>query len=133
MKLLIVFGIWILQELIIATIKNFTTTVIEPTEAIKSDNTNEQQTLLNSDKDYVHLINDEAVSFKYKIPSSTQNTESSYFLISGGYYHSLENITGKANFNELMKFKKQGAFDRFSREKYKEAQDVAAVLTKMNK
>jgi hypothetical protein len=107
--------------------QNFTTTVIEPTEAIKSDDTNEQLTLLNSDKNYVHLVNDEYVSFKYQIPSS-ETAEASYFLVSGGYYHSLEQITGKANYNELLKFKKQSAFDNFSREKYKEAQDVAALM-----
>lgn len=107
--------------------QNFITTVIEPAEAIKSGSTNEKQTLLNSDKEYVHLVNDESISFKYQIPAS-QTATASYFLVSGGYYHSLEQITGKANYNELIKFKKPGAFDKFSREKYKEAQDVAAVM-----
>ena len=112
--------------------ENFTAKVIEPTEAIKSDNTNEQQTLLNNDKNYVHLINDEFVSLKYAFPQTVNYTEASYFLISGGYYHSLEKITGKADYNALMKFKKQGAFDKFSREKYKEAQDVAAVMKSLD-
>jgi hypothetical protein len=107
--------------------QNFTTTVIEPAEAKKTDNTNEKQTLLNSDKEYVHLVNDESISFKYQIPSS-QTATATYFIVSGGYYHSLEQITGKANYNELLKFKKPAAFDKFSREKYKEAQDVAALM-----
>ena len=111
---------------------NFTTAIIEPAEAIKSDSTNEKQTLLNSDKAYVHLVNDEYISFKYDIPQTISNTGTSYFLVSGGYYHNLEHVTGKANYNELIQFKKQGAFDKFSREKYKQAQDVAAIMKQLN-
>ncbi|MEP6684456.1 MAG: hypothetical protein ABJA35_14400 [Parafilimonas sp.] len=114
--------------------ENFTATVVEPTEVIKSDSTNETATLQNSDKEYVHLVNDEFISFKYSIPQSADNnTKASYFLVSGGYYHSLEHITGKADYNALIRFKKQGAFDKFSREKYKEVQDVAAVMNSLNK
>lgn len=113
--------------------QNFTTSIIEPTQSIKSDNTNEKETLLNSDKQYVHLVNDESISFKYSVPSLQKNIASSYFLVSGGYYHNLEQIVGKANYNELIKFKQQGAFDKFSREKYKEAQDVAAVMYDLDK
>jgi len=79
------------------------------------------------------LIINEFISFKYSVPQPTGNSESSWFLISGGYYHSLEPITGKANYNELMKFRKQGAFDAFSRERYKEVQKVAAVMEQLNK
>lgn len=113
--------------------ENFTTTVIDPTLAIKSDSANEKQILLSSDKQYVHLINEEFISFKYSIPQSTNQTEASYFLVSGGYYHSLEPVTGKANYTELYKFKKNAAFDKFSREKYKEVQDVAAIFINDNK
>ena len=111
--------------------ENFTATVVEPEQVIKSDSTNENETLGDNDKQYVHLVNDEYISFNYLIPQSADNnTEASYFLVSGGYYHSLEHITGKADYNALMRFKKQGAFDKFSREKYKEAQDVAAIFQK---
>jgi hypothetical protein len=111
---------------------NFTNTVIEPTQAIRSDGTDEKQALLNSDKTYVPLVNDEYISFRYEIPQAANNKESSYFLVSGGYYHNLEHITGKADYDELLKFKKQGAFDKFSREKYKQAQDVAAIMNSLN-
>jgi hypothetical protein len=112
--------------------ENFTTNIIEPIQSIKSDNTDEKQSLMNADKQYVHLLNDEFISFKYSIPSLTANTETSYFLVSGGYYHTLEHITGKADYTKLLKFKKQGGFDKFSREKYKEVQDVADVMKKYN-
>ena len=110
--------------------QNFKTIVIEPTQAIKSDSTDETATLKSSDKQYVHLVNDECISFKYSVPQPGDNNEVSFFLVSGGYYHSLEPITGKADYNKLLKFKKNGAFDKFSREKYKEAEEVVAVFKK---
>ncbi len=62
------------------------------------------------------------------MPAAEANNVSSYFLASGGYYHNLEPITGKTNYMELLKFKKKGAFDKFSREKYKQVQDVSAIF-----
>ncbi|HEX5152317.1 MAG TPA: hypothetical protein VFW07_12775 [Parafilimonas sp.] len=113
--------------------KNFTVKTIEPVQIIKSDNTDESGVLQSSDNQYAHLQNDEFISFKYSIPQATGNEETSYILISGGYYHSIEHLTGKADYNKLYKFKKQGYFDKFSREKYKEAQEVAAVMGNLNK
>ncbi|MGN6617454.1 MAG: hypothetical protein ACTHJ5_09780 [Ilyomonas sp.] len=108
--------------------ENFTTTIIEPEEAIKSDNTDQKEILENNDAQYAHLMNDEFISFKYSIPAATEAKVSSYFLVSGGYYHNLEQLTGKANYKELVKFKKKGAFDRFSREKYQQALNLAKLL-----
>ena len=101
--------------------------------AIKSDSAKEKEILKSSDAQYVHLINDESIAFEYVIPQTKINTKSSYFLVSGGYYHTLEHGTGKADYTELIKFKKSGAFDKFSREKYKEAQDVAAIMNNETK
>jgi hypothetical protein len=100
---------------------------------MKSDSTDESILLKTDDRQYAHLINNEYVSFKYSIPQSAGDSEASYFLVSGGYYHSLEHITGKADYNQLYKFKKQGYFDKFSRDKYKEAQEVATVMKGLNK
>jgi len=111
---------------------SFSVNIIKPSQVIKSDSTDEKEVLLNSDKQYVHLINDEFITFKYSIPATSNNAEALYFLVSGGYYHNLEQITGKANYNELLKFKQQGAFDKFSRKKYKEAQDVAMIMKQIN-
>jgi len=113
--------------------QNFTTRIIEPIQMIKSDSTDESILLKTDDKQYAHLINNEYVSFKYSIPQSAGDSEASYFLVSGGYYHSLEHITGKADYNQLYQFKKQGYFDKFSRDKYKEAQEVVAVMKGLNK
>jgi len=114
--------------------ENFTSALVEPVKVIKSDSTDESMSLRMDDKQYVHLQNDEFISFKYSPPGqAVNNKEASYFLISGGYYHSLDHITGKADYNELYKFKKQGYFDKFSRKKYQEAQEVAAVMNNLNK
>ncbi len=111
----------------------FTPNVIEPKMVLKSDSTDQRIVLLNNDKVYTHLSNDEFISFRYALPASAENTVSSYILASGGYYHDLERITGKTNYNELYKFQSKGAFDQFSREKYKKAQDVALALKTVNK
>jgi len=108
--------------------ESFTTTVIEPEEAVKSDNTDQKEVLQNSDKQYAHLINDEFISFKYPIADTLENKVSSYFLISGGYYHNLEQFTNKADYKELIKFRKKGAFDDYSRKKYQQALSLTKLL-----
>lgn len=107
---------------------DFTTTALEAQQILKSDNTDQKEALLKSDKAYSILSGNESISFKYPVPSAKENMVSSYVLVSGGYYHNLEKITGKINYTELYKFQQPGAFDKFSRAKYKEVQDVAAVL-----
>ena len=111
------------------TNQHFETTVIDPLQAIKTDGTDQKAILLQSDKQYTHLTGEESVSFEYKV-AALQNTVSSYFLVSGGYYHGLETITGKVNYKELDKFRKKGAFDKFSREKYQEVQNITAAMQK---
>ncbi len=112
---------------------NFKASIIEPVKAIASDSTDQKALLSISDKQYAHLTGNESVYFKYAVPPSSQNMSSSYFLASGGYYHNLERITGKTHYIELYKFKKKGAFDKFSREKYQQAQDVAQIIRGINK
>lgn len=112
---------------------NFKTTIIEPDEAIASDSTDQKVTLRSSDNQYAHLTGDESIYFKYAVPQSSKTNISSYFLASGGYYHNLERITGKTDYRELYKFKKRGAFDQFSREKYQQAQDVAEIMNGINR
>jgi hypothetical protein len=108
--------------------QSITTAIIEPAQVMKSDSTDAIAGLKTDDKEYAHLQSGEFISFRYSIPQSTGNTEASYFLVSGGYYHNVEQISGKANYNELYKFRKEGYFDKFSRAKYKEAQDAVAAL-----
>ncbi len=108
--------------------QNITTKLLMPQQAIKSDSTDQTAILVNNDKAYTHLTGNESISFKYQVSTASKNLLSSYILVSGGYYHTLDQITGKTNFNELNKFRQPGAFDKFSREKFKEAQDIAAII-----
>ncbi len=112
---------------------DFKTTVLEPERAITSDSADQKNNLRSNDNQYTHLTGDQSIYFKYEIPPSSEKNVSSYFLASGGYYHNLEHITGKTNYRELYKFKKKGAFDRFSRQEYQQAQDVAEILKGTNK
>ncbi len=112
--------------------QNFETTVINPSKAVKTDGTDQKEILQSSDKFYSHLTGDESVAFSYSIPKATQNNLSSYFLVSGGYYHNLEPVTGKTNYKELYKFRRKGAIDKYSREKYKEAQNFTALFQQKN-
>ncbi len=111
-----------------STNDNLVKTTLEPEKAISSDSTDKRPVLHTSDDQYAHLTGDASIYFKYALPSPALNKTSSYFLVSGGYYHNLEPITGKANLAELLKFQKKGAFDKFSREKYQETQEVVSVL-----
>jgi len=113
-----------------STSEELTINIIEPLHANKTDGTDQKEVLSGVDKQYTHLVNEEAISFDYQVAPATGNTVSTYFLISGGYYHSLEHITGKTNYGELYKFRKKGAFDKFSREKYQEVQDLIAMKKK---
>ncbi len=112
------------------TDQSFTKNIIKPLSATKTDGTDQEEILINNDKDYTHLKDDESISFKYSVPATTAKTVSSYFLASGGYYHNLEHITGKTNYSKLYKFRKKGSFDKFSRERYQELQNVAVTMKK---
>ena len=112
--------------------QNFETTVINPSKAVKTDGTDQKEILQTSDKLYSHLTGEESIAFSYAIPGATQNNLSSYFLVSGGYYHNLEPVTGKTNYKELYKFRSKGAFDKYSREKYQEAQNFTALFQQRN-
>ena len=113
-----------------STDQSFTKNIINPLSATKSDGTDQKEILINNDKKYTHLKDDESISFLYSVPATNSNTVSSYFLASGGYYHNLEHITGKTNYAKLYKFRKKGAFDKFSRERYQELQNVAVTMKK---
>lgn len=107
---------------------NITKTIMEPDKAVASDSTDERAILRSSDHQYAHLTGDKSIYFKYAVPVAVKNNLSSYFLVSSGYYHNLEQITGKTNFTELYKFQKKGAFDKFSREKYQQTLEIASIL-----
>lgn len=111
--------------------KDFTSLVINPVHAAKTDGTDESLRLSKKDSLYSHLVNEESIQFKFELPAS--DLTSSYFLVSGGYYHNLHQYTGKANTRELYKFRKKGAFDKFSRAKYSFLQQQMTALMETKK
>jgi len=104
-----------------STGNSFTTQTIQPSSVLKSDGTDQTEKLIARDTIYSHLAGDEEIKFSYAvIPSKDTSSISSYFLVSGGYYHSLKQIAGKTNYLKLNEFRKKGMFDKYSREKYGE-------------
>ena len=77
---------------------------------------------------FCSVSDSEAIYFKYTIAELDTTRRSSYILASGGYYHNLEKITGQTNYDELYKFKNKGAFDRFSREKHRQSQEITKLF-----
>lgn len=108
-------------------------TRVDPEKIVKSDNTNLKEVLQQNDNAYAHLVNDEFISVQYTVQPPAPGQQASYFLVSGGYYHSLEEFEGKANYQALLKFRQKGYFDKFSREKYVEAQQLAARVKQLEK
>ena len=111
--------------------ESFTTNIIEPEEELLSG-TDKKEALMNNDKAYAILTGDEFISLKYSVSPAIKNNNVSYFLGCTGYYHTLEQYTGKPNYAELYKFQKKGAFDKFSRDKYNEAEKILAVMKSYN-
>ncbi|MEO7802197.1 MAG: hypothetical protein ABIR81_09365 [Ginsengibacter sp.] len=109
--------------------KHFETTVLKPDIARSLDGVDQNIVLADNDDQYTHLTGENTISFTYKVPASNTIESSSYFLVSGGYYHNLEPITGKTQIVELMKFRKKGAFSKYSREKYQQAEEMSAVFS----
>jgi len=101
-----------------------TSTVLNPATVVKNKNEDNSGQLLQKDKEYSHLLNNDYISIEYDAPASSVNA--SFFLVSSGYYHTKPPISGKTDLQALLKFKEKGAFDRFSRDKFNAIQEALA-------
>jgi hypothetical protein len=111
----------------------YTINVIQPQAVMKSDSTDQLASLMSSDQAYTRLTGNEYLSFNYALPPSPYNTIASYIIAGGGYYHTLEHLTGKPDYIELYRFKEPAAFDHFSRLKYQQAQDIVRKINAINR
>ena len=101
--------------------------------AMKSDSiTSETDRLTYKDKEYSKLLQDEFISVEFNKPAN-EKSQSSYFLVSTGYYHSLKQYSGKAEIAQLKHFKKPGAFSEYSEYKFDEARKVLARGVELRK
>ncbi len=101
---------------------NATTTLLNPSKAVKPDGS-DQSTLLNAvDKNYSHLNAKEEINLEYQPAATMEKGITSYFLVSTGYYHNIKKYTGAPQIATLLKFKNKNAFDDFSREKFTDVQ-----------
>lgn len=100
---------------------DITTTYIDASTALTHDGTDKREELREKDKKYCYLTGSEAIDFEFLPLKKIDKKITSFFLVSSGYYHKLENGIGKAKTMELLKFRQPGAFDAFSKNKYQEA------------
>jgi hypothetical protein len=78
------------------------------------------------DKEYVQLSDQEYVDLSFVLPAT--GVQTTYMLKTSGYYHFEEPYPVKANTARLQQFKNAGAFNRFSREKFREVEELNAKL-----
>lgn len=105
-----------------------TSAILNPATVIKNNKENNQGQLLQKDAAYSHLLNNDYISIEFDASPSSGNT--SFFLVSSGYYHTKSPISGKTDLQALLQFKEKGAFDRFSRGKFAIIQEVLAKAEK---
>jgi len=106
---------------------------IDPISAVNNLNADQINQLAKKDKIYTQLNNDDFVDLQFKIPEKASSSQVSYFLASSGYYHIQNTYPVKPNFPMLKKFESTpGEFDRFSRLKYKEMEEMLALAGKSN-
>ncbi|MFM2146150.1 MAG: hypothetical protein RL732_986 [Bacteroidota bacterium] len=83
-------------------------------------------TLENIDNHYVQISDKEYVDLAFELPAAKVPT--TYILKTSGYYHFEDPYPVKANTSRLKQFKQAGAFNRFSREKFREVEELNAKL-----
>lgn len=98
--------------------------ILNPATVTKNNKEDNRDQLLQSDAEYTNLSGNDYVNIEYNVPAATGNT--SFFLITSGYYHTKPTTGGKTDLPALLKFKEKGAFDRFSREKHVIIEDALA-------
>ena len=82
--------------------------------------------VLAIDNSYAALKEDEAVKVEFDKIAETKDRLHSLFLSTTGYYHSKKEYAGKAQTATLYQFRKKGAFNEFSKMKYKYAREALA-------
>ncbi len=108
--------------------KKMNSVIINPSKAVKADGLNQVASLNNVDRSYSTLTSNEELNLEYS-PTVSEEGIPSYFFISTGYYHNIKKYEGKPQISELMKFKKKGTFDEFSRKKFEEVQNTLSKVS----
>lgn len=102
------------------------TTLLDPAVVINNSGRSLAAELKEPDKQYAQLTGNDFLQLEFPATSNEDGLSESLFLVSRGYYHSLQKYTGRPNITALLKFKEKSAFDKFSREKIIEIEKVFA-------
>jgi hypothetical protein len=95
-----------------------TSNLLSPSKALRLDGEDQVKSLCRVDKDYTYLNPSEEINLEYEPVEENKNVNTSYFLVSTGYYHNLKKYEGAPKVATLSNFKNKNAFDDFSREKF---------------
>jgi hypothetical protein len=82
----------------------------------------ELASLASVDDKYCKMLQNDFLSIEFEGKESDQ--PASFFLVSTGYYHSLEQFNGKPDVGMLKRFKKKGYFSEYSEKRFNEAQEI---------
>lgn len=102
---------------------------LKPVTCIDENGKEVSSALASSDKDY--LFQAEAgneVTMTYVLPELKECSRRSLFLHSRGYYEYIRDYKGSPNIFTLNSFKKKGAFNAFSKERYFEFMDHSELF-----
>ena len=102
--------------------------LLDPCMAAKPGGSDELRSLKTVDTQYCNLVSNEMLDLQYK-PAMSSAGIPSYFFVSTGYYHNMKKYERKPQITQLMKFKNKGAFDEFSREKFRHLEDTFAGVS----
>ena len=96
--------------------------LLNASSIVKTDGSDQKETLSTCDKNYCHLGADEGIALQFEVTPAPAGQTNSYFLVSSGYYHNVKKNDSKPQAAELLKFRNKGAFDEYSRNKFAEIQ-----------
>jgi hypothetical protein len=82
------------------------------------------------DNAYAILNVSEYLDLEFKVPIADTGKVADYILVAGGYYHDQLIYPGKPDIERVTRFNNDGEFDRFSREKYKEYENLLVLAKK---
>ena len=98
--------------------------------ASKNGDADQRELLKETDNNYCQLQQDEELSIVFTPPGNNKATDT-YFLVSTGYYHNVQQYQGSPDLKTLNSFKVKGSFDLYSRQQFASIEESLSKATTM--
>ena len=98
--------------------------------ASKNGDADQREFLKETDNSYCHLQQDEELNIVFTPPGNNEATDT-YFLVSTGYYHNVQQYQGSPDLKTLNSFKTKGSFDLYSRQQFASIEESLLKATTM--